>query len=87
MSRMMHSLSLILIIVGICHSFFPKVASLPAHAATTDHADKLVKPRQMLIDHDGGVDDFIALMMLMAAVHGEHAELIGVIVTEVDSPQ
>ena len=84
-SRMIHELCVFLmLIVDICHAFFPDAASWPAYAISRGHTEQIVKPRRLLIDHDGGVDDFIALMMLMASVHGGHAELAGVIVTEVE---
>ncbi|MDX1524540.1 MAG: nucleoside hydrolase, partial [Anaerolineae bacterium] len=39
------------------------------------------KPRKVLFDHDGGVDDLLSLMMLLAM---PHIDLVGVVVTPAD---
>ena len=40
-----------------------------------------LKARTVLLDHDGGVDDLLSLMMLLAM---PHIDLIGVVVTPAD---
>lgn len=55
---------------------------LESSALRASSADHGAKAKRLLIDHDGGVDDLIALMLLLA-VPRKHGELVGVIVTEV----
>lgn len=67
------------------HQFHICCEALPSPwdtASFNAHEVHGVKAKRLLIDHDGGVDDLIALMLLLA-VPQRHGELVGVIVTEV----
>eukprot|EP00195_Chlamydomonas_chlamydogama_P007558 CAMPEP_0202907354 /NCGR_PEP_ID=MMETSP1392-20130828/42187_1 /ASSEMBLY_ACC=CAM_ASM_000868 /TAXON_ID=225041 /ORGANISM="Chlamydomonas chlamydogama, Strain SAG 11-48b" /LENGTH=413 /DNA_ID=CAMNT_0049596191 /DNA_START=200 /DNA_END=1441 /DNA_ORIENTATION=+ len=62
--------------------FLTLAASMLATSRTT--STKIIQTRRkVILDHDGGIDDFIALMLLLS--HQQRIELLAVVVMEADS--
>ena len=62
-------------------SMQPHDEMIQQHGSTQPYGGALTRTKYIL-DHDGGVDDIIALMLILASVN--HVELVGCIVTNAD---